>query len=376
MTRFFSLLRYSFGNEDWRTEEEALEIQPQDHVLCITASGDRPLNLLTRECQKMVCLDANPVQNYLLHLKVAAMKALDYEAYLSFLGATPDKDRLLTLEYLVPFMDPGAAKFWKRHKRMISKGVLYQGAVERLTNNIAANFFALTRGKKVKRLFAMDSIEEQRKFLHEEWDSYFLRKIFNLVLNTFLSRIIIEDPGLTNFGSEVKPGNYIYDRIHASLERELAKKNPLLSLILKGKVSHEGFSPYLTEIGVQAIKPRLSVLEIRTMDVLTYLESLSEPTFDVFSLSDVSSYLSYPNFIRLLKGIIKTAKPGARFCLRQFLSSYEIPPNLQSYFVRDKSLENRLEQLDNCFVYRFMVGTVSTAPAAACETKQLHLATV
>lgn len=359
MARFFSTLRYSFGNEDWRTEGEALNIQPQDQVLCITASGDRPLNLLVRECQKIVCVDANPVQNYLLQLKTAAMKVLNHEDYLAFLGATPSQNRKQILQYLLPFMDQEAAQFWSKHKKKVSKGVLYQGAVERLTS-VLAKLFSLTRRKKVERLFSINDIEEQRKFLKEEWDSYFLRKFCNLVLNnSFLSSVIIEDPGLTNFSKDIQPGNYIYDRLNASLERELAKKNPLLSLIFRGKVSHEAFSPYLTQAGIQSIKQRLACLEIRTIDILSYLESLSGPTFDVFSFSDVASYLSYPNFIRLLEGMIKTAKPGARFCLRQFMSTYEIPQKLQSQFIRDKSLEKRLERLDNCFVYRFMVGTIN-----------------
>lgn len=375
MKRFFSRLRYSFGNEDWRTEEEALDIQPQDHVLCITASGDRPLNLLVRECQKIVCIDANPVQNHLLKLKVAAMQQLNYQSYLAFLGAIPDKERKQTLHNLLSSMDPGSGRFWLKHQKMVKRGILYQGAVERLTYAVA-KIVNLLRGRKVKRLFAMNNIEEQRKFLKEEWDSYFLRKMFNLVLNTFLSRVIIEDPGLANFGSDIKPGNYIYDRIHASLERELAKKNLLLSLILRGKVSQEAFSPYLTEEGIEAIKPRLTVLDIHTTDILDYLDSLSEPTFDVFSLSDVISYLSHPNFIRLLKGMLRTAKPGARFCLRQFLSSYEIPVHLQPHFIRDKSLEKRLERLDNCFVYRFMVGTIVSVPTATRRAKIKHLANV
>lgn len=371
MKRFFSLLRYSYGNEDWRTEEEALDIQPQDHILCITASGDRPLNLLIRECQKIVCIDANPIQNYLLKLKAAAMQALDYDNYLAFLGATACKNRKQILQQVLPFLEQKAALFWNQKSKMVSKGVLYQGAVERLTT-IISKIFGIIRGKKVKRLFAMNNIEEQRKFLKEEWDSYLLRKCFNLVLNTCFSQLIIKDPGLSNFSGDIKPGNYLYDRINASLERELAKKNPLLSLILRGKVSEEAFSPYLTKVGVDAIKTRLSVLEIHTIDILQYLESLSEPTFDVFSLSDVASYLSYPNFIRLLKGIIKTAKPGARFCLRQFMTSYEIPQNLQCYFIRDKSMEKRLERLDNCFVYRFLIGTVVAEPVVSQRTKKKH----
>jgi S-adenosylmethionine-diacylglycerol 3-amino-3-carboxypropyl transferase len=367
MASFFSLLRYSFGNEDWRTEEAALNIQPQDKVLCITASGDRPLNLLTRECEKIVCIDANYVQNHLLQLKAAAMRVLDYQDYLAFLGAIPGKGRKQTLRLLLPYMDSQAAQFWIKNENMVAKGILYQGTVERLTF-IVAKLLSLARGKKVKRLFNMDDLEEQKQFVREEWDNYLWRKLFNVLLNPVISRFIIQDPGLANVGSDIKPGTYIYERIHASLERDLAKKNPLLSLLMRGQVSREAFSPYLTEVGTQVIKARLSSLEIHTADIIDYLESLKGPTFDAFSLSDVASYISYPNFIRLLKNIIKTAKPGARFCLRQFLSSYEIPPHFQSFFIRDKALEKTLEQQDNCFVYRFFVGKIAMSQVAVGES--------
>ncbi len=358
MGSFFSLLRYSFGNEDWRTEQEALQIQPNDRVLVITASGDRPLNLLVRPCKKIVSVDANPIQNNLLQLKKAAMQSLSYSDYLSFLGASAGSGRMETLNRLVPLMEAEAGKFWLSHKRMIEKGILYQGTVERLTS-VLAKIFKLTRGKKIKRLFEIDCIEKQRAFLRDEWDGYFLKKAFNATLNSFLSKILIKDPGLVNYSSSIKPGDYIYDRMQASLERELAKKNPLLSLIFRGKVSPEAYSPYLTEEGTSVIKQRLHLIETHTTNILTFLESFKKPSFDAFSLSDVPSYLSYENFVRLLEGILKTAKPGARFCLRQFLSSYEVPPHLKPHFQRNTALEEKLEQMESCFVYRFMAGTIA-----------------
>ncbi len=362
MTFFFSRLSYSFGNEDWRTEKRALGIRPHDQVLCITASGDRPLNLLARECQKIVCIDANPSQNYLLQLKMAAMQVLEFQEYLSFLGAIPGKDRRQTLLKLLPFMEKEAAQFWLHHQTMIEKGVLYQGAVERLTK-IVARLTSFLRGKKLRKLFAMNNLEEQKKFVREEWDGYLWRKIFDIFLNPFISRVFLEDPGLENVGAVIKPGTYIYDRIKASLERDLARKNPLLSLLLKGKVYPEAFSPHLREEGTKVIKTRLQKLEVKTNDVVDYLDSVPSGTFDVFSLSDVASYMNYSRFDRLLRNIIRTAKPGARFCLRQFLSSYEIPADLQPFFDRNTSLEKQLEEQDNCFVYRFWTGKVVTAPS-------------
>src|SRR3989304_1188591 len=43
---FFKTLNYASVNEDWRTEAEALRPGPEDTVLCVTGSGDRPLALL------------------------------------------------------------------------------------------------------------------------------------------------------------------------------------------------------------------------------------------------------------------------------------------------------------------------------------------
>ncbi len=359
MKNFFSRLRYSFGNEDWSTEEQAVNIQPGDRVLCITASGDRPLNLLRRECQKMICLDANPAQNYLLQLKSAAMQNLDHADYLAFLGATPSRTRRQTLRRLFPDMRGGAVQFWSKHEKMVERGILYQGTVERVTKWMAKGI-NLAQGKKIRRLFAMDDLEEQREFLREEWNHRFWKRLFALALNPLVSSLYIQDPGLINIGFKMKPGHYLYERIHTSLNRKLAKENLLLSLILRGYVSPEAFSPYLIEREVDVIKQRQSVLEIHTFDLLKYLDSLPGPTFDVFSLSDVASYLSYPRFVSLLNQIIRTAKPGARFCLRQFLSSYEIPAHLQPFFIRDRQLEAKLEKEDSCFVYRFLVGTIAS----------------
>ena len=371
MASFFSLLRYSFGNEDWKTEEEALGITPSDKILCITASGDRPLNLLARECQKMICIDANPVQNYLLELKAAAMKALEYKTYIAFLGAVPCENRKILLQSVLPHLSSAAGQFWIEHIKMIEKGILYQGSVERLTR-ILAKLFSVMRGAKIEKLFAMNNLEEQRQFVRDHWDSYFWRKTFKVLLNPFISQFFIKDPGLLNVGSDIKAGVYIYERIQDSLDRDLAKKNPLLSLILKGKVLPDAFSPYLTEEGTEVIKQRLSSLEVHTGNVLDYLDSFSGPEFDCFSLSDIASYMSYPNFVKLLTLIIKTARPGARFCLRQFLSSYEIPAHLKGYFNRDRALEKKLDKQDNCFVYRFLVGTVvgkeSLEPACSLPT--------
>lgn len=360
MATFFSRLSYSFGNEDWRTEQQALKIQPQDSVVCITGSGDRPLNLLMSDCKEIVCLDANQIQNHLLNLKGVAMQELDFDDYLSFLGATPaHQKRIDQLQKIQKTLHPEAAQFWLKNPKLIEKGILYQGAVERWVGR-GAVFFSLFKKSKIEKLFQMDDLEEQRAFVQKHWDCPTLKLTFQFALNRWFTQFFLSDPGLNDHVAEsIHPGSYIYGRMNESLHRYLAKESLLLSLILTGRVQPAAFPAYLTPTGTQTIKNRLDRLKPKIANIVQYLESVEEPQFDCFSVSDVVSYLNEKDFIRLLRGIQKAAKPGARFCMRQFLSYYDIPPDLKSIFVRDRQLEQRLEQEDTCFVYRFMAGTVN-----------------
>ncbi len=350
-------LNYAFGNEDWKTEREALRVQPNDRVLCITASGDRPLNLLIQECQKIVCIDANCAQSHLLELKLAAMQMLSYEEYLAFLGVFECSKRKALLEILLSQMSEEAAAFWKKNKKLIFKGVLYQGSLERLMKNIAC-LTLLFRRHKVNKLFLAATIEEQKRIVEKDWHSALWRKIFQIVFTPAIARLLINDPSLQNIDPNSNPGMYIYDKMQDLLKKELVRNSPLLSLVWRGQVSLDAFSPYLQKEGVALIKKRLSCLEIHSTDVIDYLKSVSKHTFDVFSLSDVASTLNYHKFVELLEQMIRVAKPGARFCMRQFLTAHHIPRHLHTSFVRHYRLEKRLEQQDNCFVYRFLVGNV------------------
>lgn len=357
MGNFFSRLSYSFGNEDWQTEHAALKIQPNDKILCITASGDRPLNLLMRDCREIISIDANPIQNYLLDLKMAAMQVFSYDRYLSFMGAEKNKHRIQDLKHLIPFLEKESAAFWLKNQKMIKKGVLYQGAIERFTS-IVAKIIYLIRYKKIKKLFSFEDLNDQRLFVKEHWDKKWWKKVFELILNPSISKYLIHDPGLVNVSSTIHPGTYIYDRILHSLDQCLASENPLFSLVFQGYVARGGFSPYLTSHGTEVIKKRIDRLSYQTGEIVQYLESLDEPTFDCFSLSDIASYMSPMHFSRLLRGVYKTAKPGARFCIRQFLSSQKIPEEIKPYFERDLLLEKQLEKQDKCFIYRFTTGSI------------------
>ena len=358
MANFYERLSYSFGNEDWVTEQKALKIQPTDSVICVTASGDRPLNLLTSNCKELLSIDANPIQNYLLNLKVAAIQHFDYSDYLFFLGALEHPNRLELFEQLSSRLNGASKDYWTRQKRMIQKGVLYQGTIERMLFWVSRAVQTLRR-EKAEQLLSFDDLEAQRTYVNTEWESASWKNSFDFALNPFLSRLFVKDPGLYLIvDSSISPGLYIHQRLNAYLNNHLAKKSPLLSLLLTGKVGKEAYSPYLQKEGTAQIRSRLDRLSVKTGNIVDYLESVKGEKFDCFSISDVASYLTPPDFARLIEGIYKTAKPGARFCMRQFLSGQQIPQKYLPHFKRDHALEDELQKQDNCFVYRFITGEI------------------
>ncbi|MCP5469726.1 MAG: DUF3419 family protein [Chlamydiales bacterium] len=358
MEDFYSRLSYSFGNEDWITEQKALQIKPSDAIVCVTASGDRPLNLLTEECKSIISVDANPMQNALLDLKKAAIAELDYSSYLAFLGVEPTKGRMESFNQLSYRLDNISRRLWNRHKGAIRKGVLFQGAIERRIKIV--NFLIkLTRSSRVKRLFTFDNLEEQTRFVKKKFDTFLWRRCFDVALHPRVTRLFVQDPGLYQYvDPEIHIGHYIHDRLHGALSQFLAKESMFLSLLLQGKIDQNHFPPYLEEESLKKIRPRLDRLQFATADLITYLENAPENSFDCFSLSDVASYIPREDFERMIRAVQRCARPGARFCIRQFMTKYELPEKLAHHFERNRKLEEELTREDRCFVYHFMVGTV------------------
>lgn len=355
---FYKHLNYSLGNEDWHVEEQALRIHSGDRVICVTASGDRPLHLLMTDCSEIHSVDMNPVQTYLLDLKFSALKQLDFEKYSAFLGSIKTPHRLTIFNEIKPYLTKESACFWEANKKMIKRGILYQGKVERLTH-MAALIFSLFCNKKITKLFSFLEIEKQREYVYEHWDTHSLKKVFQILLNPRIAKFFINDPGLNTYVDEsILPGHYIYDRMIQYLSNHLANKSLLLQLVLIGKVQEEVHFPYLSYAGYCKIRKNPNRLTFYTDDIIKFLHRHKGEGFDAYSLSDIASYMPQSAFEQLLNGIYHSANPNARFCLREFMSRRYIPAPLNSAFLRDRYLEKKLESEETNFIYRFFAGEI------------------
>ncbi|MBI3070932.1 MAG: DUF3419 family protein [Deltaproteobacteria bacterium] len=359
MRDFFTTLNYSSCNEDWRTEARALEIGPTDRVVAVTGSGDRPLHLLMRRPALVVAVDANPAQTHLLRLKVAAMSQLSFEDYVAFLGLVDARDeRLAVLPRLASCLAPETLAYWSAERRTIARGVLYAGRWERYYQRISRVARGL-RGRVLRRLFEFGDLSEQRAFVRGTWDRAWWRLVYDALCSRIFSRLFLRDPAFfANVDPSMRVGRYIYDGMLASLDRTLARENFMMSLVFRGRLSPDDLPPYLSQSGVEAIRPHLDRLTDATDNVIAFLERQPQASFTRFSLSDVPSYLDPKSFERLLEAVVHSATPGARVCIREFLSAHRIPSRFDDILERDAALEADLRATDRAFAYRFIVATV------------------
>ena len=355
---FMTTLNYASCNEDWRSEWDALKIKPNDRVLCITGSGDRPLNLLLQNPKDVIAMDLNPIQNNLLKLKMAAMRELPYDEYSSFLGLNNARNRLISWRKVRKDLSEESRRFWDNHTRVLKKGVIYRGRWENHLRRLAL-ISSVIRGATIRRLFEFDDVEEQRRFVEMRWDRRWWRMAFEVFGSATFSRTFFGDPGFYEYVTrDMNIGRYVFESMKQYLENYLARESFMLSLMFRGKLSEYDLPPYLDPDCVEGIIERMDRIEIRTENILEFMESIVESSFTKFSLSDVPSFLDQKGFDRLLDGIVRSGAPGARFCIRQFLTDHVIPDRLRAVVVREPDLEDRLRKRDRSFAYRFIVGSV------------------
>jgi S-adenosylmethionine-diacylglycerol 3-amino-3-carboxypropyl transferase len=354
---FFNTLNYSSCNEDGLAELKALDISPSDSVCCITGSGDRPLHLLLGDPAHILSFDLNPAQNYLLELKLAAIREMDYSEFVQFLGLHPSvTSRWESYGSLRPQLSAEAAKWFDGRRGMLERGILYEGRWERYFR-MSSSHMRLLRGEKIRQLFAFDDLQKQRQFVHEQWNTRGWRLLLRLSFNPLAFRFVLGDPGFYAYADPQRSAwKYIYDRMTCFLEHHLARSSFMMALVFHGQFFDPlHYPPYLREENFMFLKARVGRITIRTAGLFDVLADPAHAACTKYSLSDVSSFLSVEAYQQLLT--IFANKKGVRFCLRDFLTS-RLPPlqtgNSGLRFLAE--LQDQLALEDTSFGYTFIIG--------------------
>ena len=272
--QFFNKINYSACNEDSESERRALQLSGYDTILCITGSGARPLDLLIDKPKRIISVDFNPTQNYLLELKICAYQHLNYREFRSIMGIDELGNRKAIFEKLKLHLSKEARIFWSTNFDAISSGLLYCGTWERLQQFMVR--LAVFRRKKIKKLMSFDLVKDQADFWDKKWDNWIWRFFLRFLSNRFLWTKIIKEPGALLIPEDFNVFEYMYSRLNHLAHHQLLKTNHFAHLMFFGKYKEECILPiHLREENFELLKSQIHKIEIHTdslIQILKYFE--------------------------------------------------------------------------------------------------------
>lgn len=348
-----SSLIFTANWEDPESDIKAVDMKPGQSLLTITSGGCNILHFLLYDPEVIYAVDINPAQTWLMELKIAAIKNLSYDDFVSFMGLQESACRETMFSSLSKDLSPDALHFWKMNLKLVKKGVLLNGKFERFIK-IAGKLLGLMQGRrKVDKVFTSTNKEEQNKFFKEEWDNRRWRLLFKLMMNKkrlakkgLVAEYFHFDDGAQSFSES------FYNRARKALCDIPIKSNYFLSVYFSGKYRNEISLPaYLMPDNFGHIKRNIDRIKLITADTKYWLEAMPAQSIDGFCLSNICELMSEADTFKLFTEVVRTAKPHAKICFRNLMIPREVPESMKDTVVKNETLSAGLLANDRSFVY-------------------------
>jgi S-adenosylmethionine-diacylglycerol 3-amino-3-carboxypropyl transferase len=346
-------LLFGLSWEDPETDRQALAIQPGEKLITVTSGGCNTLTLLLEDPGRIFSLDINPSQSYLLELKRAAVRRLDYDDLHGFLGLNPSDKRLQTFERLRDDLSEGAARYWNGKPAAVRNGIIHAGNYESFIS-LFSRFLKIFQGtRRIEGLLGCQTLEQQRNYFDKTWNTVRWRLLFKLLANKW----VLARRGLTvdyfkfDDGSTSFPESFLRRTRHAMYEIPI-QSNYFLAQYLQARYRSEDAVPaYLLRENLPLVKQRLERIEIVTAPAQEWLANQPDASLDCFSLSNICELMSQEETGRLFAEVARSARCGARICFRNLIVPRGVPESLQDRVQLQEQLSRQLLAQDRSFVY-------------------------
>jgi S-adenosylmethionine-diacylglycerol 3-amino-3-carboxypropyl transferase len=348
--KFFTKLGYSTCWEDPEVLKTALEVNAHDTVLSVTSGGDLTIGLLLENPRQIVSIDLNAIQNYLLELKLACFRALDYPEMLVFLGIRPSTKRLRLFEVLKPHLGPSALNYWSEHPGQVENGCLLQGKQDCYFFNFSRLLGFLLGRKKISTFLQLKELPAQKHFFDIEWNTRRWRWIFDL----FFSRTVMSwfmDSAHFRLVKDLRFGPLIRKQVDDVLRDHPIWENYFVHWVLTRSYPGENcMPPYLREENFETIRSRVDRISIVTEEIETFLARQKSASFSKFNLSNIFDWIDDNVFSVLLQEIDRVAGFNSRLCYYNLLHRRVVPGTFNS-FTRYRDLAEYLLKRNRAMGY-------------------------
>ena len=354
-SKVFRDVLYAQCWEDPEMDRIAFDIKPGDTVFSITSGGCNALTFLLDDPGKVICLDMNRFQNYLLRLKISAFKTLGYNEMLEFFGVRASKRRWELYEKLKPILSEEEQLYWSNKKSDLNRGIIHCGKYERYMHLLKRVFRILIGEKIISELFNSSSLDEQRILFKTKWDNFKWRLFCRVLLSRTFASILFDKAFYKYLEPKFSFEKYYRSAVMKAITELPVKENYFIAYILLGNYLDDNLPVYLKKENYEFIRDRVDRIYTVTSGCQEYMRTLPMDTISKFNFTNIFEWMSMEEFTLLLLETLRIAKDGAVITYRNHLVTRNRPEAFAEKIIPDMKLSLELRKRDRSFIYKAYV---------------------
>lgn len=303
-------IRYSQCWEDPELVISGLDLNKEDEVLSIASGGENILAIALQFPQKIVAIDSNIHQIYLLKLKCTAISDFSYEEFVEFIGFKESSRRIYLYNILKPKLSKEEITFWDKNTSSIKKGIVHMGKFENYLSLFRQTILKIALSKNnIKEYLSLKSIQEQKKFYNLKWNTWRWRFLFRIFFSKHIMSKFGRDKKYFHHNKREDIASHFLNRTKSGITEILIQRNYFLHYILTGKIPlNFNQHPYLDTNNFTKLKKGINKIEFIHSDLSSYLERVSDSSFSKFNLSDIFELLTQEEYEKMLTQIAAKSK--------------------------------------------------------------------
>jgi S-adenosylmethionine-diacylglycerol 3-amino-3-carboxypropyl transferase len=348
----FKSVVYAQCWEDPDIDRRAFRMRSGDTVFSITSGGCNTLAFLIDDPCKVIALDLNPCQNYLLELKMAAIRSLDHNGLLKFIGVLRSEDRKATYQELKVQLTPEATAYWDGHYSDISRGIIHSGRYERYMHLLGKSLRFMIGTAAVDKMFERSSKAEREEIYNTQWNNKRWTLFTKLLLSRQLMTLLFDRAFFAQLDKRFSFGDHFRKVVRRGVINFNACDNPYLSYMLSGAYCKGNLPVYLMPEYFDVIKSRLDRISIVNKSCEDYFSKLPDSSISRFNFSNIFEWIPFDAYETLLRATIRVAKDQAVLTYRNLLVDRSRPDTLARWIYPRKDLAARLHDQDRAFIYK------------------------
>jgi S-adenosylmethionine-diacylglycerol 3-amino-3-carboxypropyl transferase len=339
-------LVYNACWEDPRCDRNILNLNEKSRVAMITSAGCNALDYLLDNPAAIHCVDINPRQNALLHLKIALLQTTDHPTLFEFFGnGTSPKAREVFYDALLRQLpEPYSAQYWERNlhyfnEKGLRKSFYWHGSSGTVAWIIRQWLLSRPKAARLtRRLLESRSVAEQTDW-YEQLEPLFLNRFVQWLVQQHLVQSMLGVPkSQQHLAAAIFPDGlfgYIRQCLRHVFTRLPMADNYFWKCYFFGQYEAECCPNYLRPEHFKTLRERVGRIETHTGSLANFLHK-NPGQYTHFILLDHQDWLAAKRRRPALEDewrlIFANAAPGAKVLFRT--ASFE--PDFLPDFVRER----------------------------------------